>query len=173
MPKTASIPPRRLAGSIVCVIAAAWAGSAQAKLYKLGDETPVASVDIPADWEPSEIEDGVEATSPDKESYVAAEIIDGDDIDVAAKAEGKFFRKQKVKLKEDTLKKENVTLGALSGTDYRWDATDEDGPTHVSMTMLKISDKKLMMLTYWGSPAGEKSNGAALDAIAKSLKPIK
>lgn len=148
-------------------------GAAEAKVFKLGDDGPVASVDIPDSWAPSEIDDGVEATSPDKESYVAAEIIDGEDVEAAAKAEGKFFKKQKIVLKDDSLKKKAITLGALSGTDYQWDATDEDGPTHVSMTMLKISEKKLMMLTYWGSPAGEQSNGAALDAIAKSLKPLR
>ena len=157
-----------LAGAL-CVAATA----AQAKLFKLGDDGPVASVDIPDGWGPSEISDGVEATSPDRETYVAAEIVDGKDLDDAAEAEGKFFKKQRIVLKTGSLTKESVTLGALAGTDYRWDATDEDGPTHVSMTLLRISDAKLMMLTYWGSPAGEKSNGAALDAIAKSLKPIR
>ena len=173
MPKTPTIAIAVLLGLAGLLGLAVLAGQAQARSFKLGDDGPVASIDIPDSWGPSEIDDGVEATSPDKETYVAAEIVDGEDLDAAAEAEGKFFKKQKVALKADSLKKENVTLGALSGIDYQWDATDEDGPTHVSMTLLKISDKKLMMLTYWGSPAGAKSNGKDLDAIAKSLKPTK
>ena len=164
---------KSLFAALILCFAGATVGTAQAKVFKLGDDGPVATIDIPDSWGPSEIADGVEATSPDKETYVAAEIVDGEDLDDAAKAEGKFFKKQKIVLKTDSLKKENVTLGALSGTDYQWDATDEDGPTHVSMTLLKINDKKLMMLTYWGSPAGEKSNGKDLGAMAKSLKPLK
>ena len=54
-----------------------------------------------------------------------------------------------------------------------WEATDSDGPTHISLTMLKVADNKLLMLTYWGSEAGEKSNVADLQSISGSIKPIK
>ena len=41
------------------------------------------------------------------------------------------------------------------------------------MTLVKIADGKLLMMTYWGSEAGEKTNGAELNAISESIKPIK
>ncbi len=158
-----------LAAILLCFAATA----ANAKAFKLGDDGPVASIEIPDSWEPSTIDDGVEGTSPDKETYVAAEIVDGDDIQDAAKEEGKFFKKMKITLKPETEKKKEITFGGLPAFDIEWEATDEDGPTHVSMTLVKITDKKLMMVTYWGSPAGEKSNGKDLQSIAGSVKVIK
>lgn len=146
---------------------------AYAKAFKLGDDDPVTWISIPDTWEPAAYDDGVEGTSPDKETYVAAEVVDGKELDEAGKEEDKFFAKQKIKLKEDSKKEKKTTVNGLPAFDVSWDATDDDGPTHVSLTLIKISDEKLLMLTYWGTEAGEKSNGADLKEIAKSIKPIK
>ena len=105
---------------------------ANAKAFKIGDDEPVSWVSIPDTWEPSEIDNGVEGTSPDKETYVAAEIVDAKEIDDAVKEEDKFFAKQKIKIKPDTKKEKETTVNGLKAFDYSWDATDADGPTHVS-----------------------------------------
>ncbi len=146
---------------------------AHAKSFKLGDENPVTTIEIPDSWAPETYDDGVEATSSDKETYVAAEIVAGNDLDDVGKDEDKFFAKQKIKLKGETKKEKKTTVNGLPAYDISWDATDEDGPTHVSLTLIKVSEEKLLLLTYWGSDAGEKSNGADLAAIAKSITPIK
>ncbi len=156
----------------LCVICAGPA-LAQAKAFKLGDEEAVSWVSVPDTWEPKEIDDGVEGTSPDKETYVAAEIVDGEDLGAAVKEEDKFFRKQKIKIKADSKKESKTTVNGLEAFDYSWDATDEDGPTHVSVTFVVVRPGKLLLLTYWGSEAGEKSNGKELAEIAQSIKPIK
>ena len=145
----------------------------EAKAFKLGDDAPVSWVSIPDTWEPAEIDNGVEGTSPDKETYVAAEIVDAKEIDDAVKDEDKFFTKQKIVVKSDTKKEKETTVNGLKAFDYSWDATDADGPTHVSMTFVVIGEGKLLLLTYWGSAAGEKTNGADLVSIAQSIKPIK
>ena len=41
------------------------------------------------------------------------------------------------------------------------------------MTFVVVGEGKLLLLTYWGSEAGEKSNGKDLVEIAQSIKPIK
>jgi PAB1-binding protein PBP1 len=146
---------------------------ANAKAFKIGDGDPVSWVSVPDTWEPAEIDNGVEGTSPDKETYVAAEIVDAKEIDEAVKEEDKFFTKQKIKIKPDTKKEKETTVNGLKAFDYSWDATDEDGPTHVSVTFVVVAEDKLLLLTYWGSAAGEKSNGKDLVEIAQSIKPIK
>lgn len=158
-----------LALSFLCTFSAV----VHAKAFKLGDEEAVTWISIPDTWEPSAYDEGVEGTSPDKETYVAAEVVDGKELDEAGKEEDKFFAKQKIKLKEDTKKEKKTTVNGLPAFDVSWDATDADGPTHVSLTLIKISDEKLLMLTYWGTSEGEKSNGSDLKEIAKSIKPIK
>ena len=147
------------------------AGLAQAKAFKLGDD--VVWISIPETWEPETFDDGVEGTSPDKETYVAAEVVEGDSLADASKEEEKFFKKMKIKIKEDTFKQKSIEMSGLPAQDLQWEATDADGPTHVSVTLVKIAEGKLLMMTYWGSEAGEKINGAELKAIADSIKPIK
>ena len=148
---------------------------AQAKAFKLGDDSDdsITWITIPDTWEPSTFDNGVEGTSPDKETYVAAEIVDGSGLDAAAKDEDEFFAKQKITIKEETKKEKEIEMNGLHGYDVQWEATDADGPTHVSLTMLKVAEGKLLMLTYWGSEAGEKSNIADLQTISGSIKPIK
>ena len=146
---------------------------AQAKAFKLGDDGAVSWISIPDTWEPSEIDDGVEGTSPDKETYVAAEIVKATELEQAGNEEEKFFKKEKIKIKEETKKEKKITVNGLPAYDVSWDATDKDGPTHISMTLIKVADDKLLMLTYWGSEAGEKTNGKELNEIAQSIKPIK
>lgn len=157
-----------LAALILC---AAWTGQAEAKAYKLGDD--VAWISFPDTWEPETFDNGVEGTSPDKETYVAAEIVDGDTLADASKDEEKFFKKMKIKIKEDTFKQKKTQMSGLEADDLQWEATDADGPTHVSVTLVKIAEKKLLMMTYWGSEAGEKSNIADLTSISESIKPIR
>ena len=149
--------------------------AAQAKAFKLGDDSDdsITWISIPDTWEPSTFDNGVEGTSPDKETYVAAEIVDGSGLDAAGKDEDAFFAKQKIKIKEETKKEKEIEMNGLHGYDVQWEATDSDGPTHISLTLLKVADNKLLMLTYWGSEAGEKSNIADLQSISSSIKPIK
>jgi hypothetical protein len=155
-----------------CLLCAAPA-LAHAKAFKLGDDDAVTWISIPDTWEPETYDNGVEGTSPDKETYVAAEVVDGKELDSVGDEEDKFFEKQKIKLKGDSKKEKKTTVNGLPAYDISWDATDKDGPTHVSVTLVKVSDDKLLMMTYWGSEEGEKSNGADLTEIAKSIKPIK
>lgn len=146
---------------------------AQAKAFKLGDDEAVAWITMPDTWEPREIDNGVEATSPDKETYVAAEIVAGNDLDKAGEEADKFFREQKITIKADSKVEKKTTVSGLPAYDINWDATDADGPTHVSLTLVKVADEKVLLLTYWGSAAGETSNKDDLAAIGKSIKPIK
>ncbi|WP_174293344.1 hypothetical protein [Sphingomonas bacterium] len=157
-----------LAAVILC---AGWTASADAKAFKIGED--VAWISIPDTWEPETFDNGVEGTSPDRETYVAAEIVDGDTLADASKDEEKFFKKMKIKIKEDTFKQKKIQMSGLDADDLQWEATDADGPTHVSVTLVKIAEKKLLMMTYWGSEAGEKTNGAELNAISESIKPIR
>ena len=158
-----------LCATTLCLTSA----TVHAKPFKLGDDEAVAWITIPDQWEPKPIEDGVEGTSPDKETYVAAEIVEAEELEQAVKEELQFFEKQKIKIKDDTKKEKKVKFSGLDAFDVSWDATDEDGPTHVSATFIKLNAEKVMMVTYWGTAAGEKSNMKDLNEISSSVKPIK
>ena len=131
---------------------------ASAKDFKLGDDEAVTWITLPDTWEPTAIDDGVEGTSPDKETYVAAEVVKATELKEAGAEADKFFVKSKIKLDVASKTEKEIKMSGLPAYDIAWKATDEDGPTHVSLTIVKISETKMLLLTYWGSEAGEKSN---------------
>ncbi len=155
------------------VLTLAIPGLGSAKTFKLGDDKPVASIMIPDSWSPEEIDQGVEGTAKDGETYVAAEIIDAKDIKSAIDDGLKYFQKNGVKINPDTLEKKEAKMGGFDAVTLQGKGTDKDGPTHVSLTLVIISGEKIVLLTYWGTATGEESNGEDLSKIAASIAAIK
>lgn len=146
--------------------------SSFAKTFKLGDAAPVASIMIPDSWSPEEIDNGVEGTSKDGETYVAAEVVDAKNIDEAVEDGLKYFLKNGVKIDPATLEKKEGKMSGFDSVTLQGKGTDKDGPTHISLTLVIVSGEKIVLLTYWGTATGEESNDADLGKIASSIKAI-
>ena len=144
-----------------------------AKTFKIGDDKAIANITIPDSWKPEEIENGAEATSKDGETYVAAEVVAVKDVQSAITDGIKFFQKNGVKIDASTLEKKEVKMSGFDAVTLQGTGTDKDGPTHVSLTLVIIDPDNMILLTYWGSADGEKSNGADLTAIASSITAAK
>jgi len=151
---------------------AALPGFACAKTFKIGDAKAVARITIPDSWKPEEIDNGVEGTSKDGETYVAAEVVKANDVEDALLEGFKFFKKEGVTIDESTLEKKEIKMNGLPAFDIAAKGKDKDGPTHVSLTLVILNGNDILLLTYWGTATGEESNGADLKAIASSIKPI-
>jgi len=147
-------------------------GLATAKTFKLGDDKAVAKITIPDSWKPDEIENGVEGTSKDGETYVAAEVVKAKDVEDALTEGFKFFKKEGVTIDESTLEKKEIKMNGLPAFDIAAKGKDKDGPTHVGLTLVILNRADILLLTYWGTATGEESNGADLKAIAGSIAPI-
>lgn len=141
-----------------------------AKTFKIGDEKAVASIMIPDSWEPDEIDNGVQGTSKDGETYVAAEVVAVKDVEAAVVDGIKFFEKSGVKLDPAKLVKKEGKVNGFAAVTLDGEGTDKDGPTNVSLTLVILNSENMLLLTYWGTAAGEKSNAADLGAIASSIK---
>jgi hypothetical protein len=151
----------------------AFSGFASAKTFKLGEGKPVASIMIPDSWEPEEIDNGVQGTSKDGETYVAAEVVDAKNLDTAIDDGLKYFQKNGVKINPDTLEKKESKMSGFDAVTLQGKGTDKDGPTHVSLTLVIVSGEKVILLTYWGTATGEESNEADLTKIASSITALK
>ncbi len=158
---------------ISLALALAIPGVGYAKTFKIGEGTPVASIMIPDSWSPEEIDNGVEGTSKDGETYVAAEVVAAKDISVAVDDGLKYFMKNGVKIDPATLEKKELKMNGYDAVDLQGKGTDKDGPTHVSLTLVIISGENIVLLTYWGTATGEESNGKDLNAIASSITALK
>jgi hypothetical protein len=106
---------------VIAAIIGAVPGLASAKAFKTGDES--AWVSIPDTWEPERFEGGVEGTSPDKETYVAAEVVEASEIKEAGAEADKFFAKNGVKLDAAFKIGKEIKMAGLPTFDIRWKAT--------------------------------------------------
>jgi hypothetical protein len=157
------------------VIGAALAVSVRAGDFKLPDDSPVASFTIPASWSPSEYEDGVEATSDDGSIYIAVEAADissSKDVSGAMTESLKYLTKKGVTVNSDSVKQTDAKINGMDVVDISWDGKDSEGACRVSLSIVIVTAKKGLLLTYWGSPEGSKKYGKDLDAIAESIKPL-
>ena len=144
-----------------------------AEVYTMPDDKPLVSITIPDTWEASELDNGVEATSPDEGIYIAAEIVETADLKKATEAAIKYLIDNGVKIDAATKQERNYKLGGFDTYEVQWSGTDEDGPTEVSVAVVGVSEKQMMFVTYWGSKAAAKANLADLTAIAQSIAPAK
>ena len=67
-----------------------------AKTYQLPDANPAVSVTLPDKWKPSEVDKGVEATSPDGETYIALETATAKGMETLIDDDIQFFVQQQV-----------------------------------------------------------------------------
>jgi hypothetical protein len=146
------------------------AGSASAKDFKLPNEDfGIATISIPDSWKPSEIDNGVEATSPDDAVYIAADAVGSDKgVDAEIDDTFKMLKEHKVKLDQSSKKENKFKINGLDADELLFQGTDEDGPTAVSIVFVTVKDK-LVVLTYWVTTAEEKKNYDTVMKIVNSL----
>ncbi|MDQ6765830.1 MAG: histidine kinase [Verrucomicrobiota bacterium] len=151
-------------------LAAAFAIPGFAGTHKLPEDKPLATITIPDAWETDDIDAGIEATSDDGEVYLAVETTDAANVKAAMDESIKFFKDKGVTVDDSTLKTQEGKIGDMDVVDLSWDGKDEDGPTKVSVTLVAVTKEKGLLLTYWGSPEGEKKHATELRDIAQSIK---
>ncbi len=148
------------------------AAPAFAKTLKVpSDEFPIASITMPNDWEPEEINNGVAGESPDKAVYLAAVAV-GTKKGMNAELDDtfEFLKEHKVNLDQSTKKENKFTLNGVEVEELIYHGKDEDGPTSVSISFVPIKDK-VVVLTYWVTTAEEKKHQEEVAKILHSLKP--
>jgi hypothetical protein len=147
--------------------------SAHAKTLKVpSDEFAIASIDIPDDWEPDEITNGVAGTSDDGAVYLAVVAV-GSEKGMNAEIDDTFamLKEHNVELDKASKKENKFKINGLDAEEMLFQGKDEDGPTAVSITFVTVKDK-LVVLTYWVSTADEKKHQEEVGKILKSLKPV-
>ena len=149
------------------------AGAAFAKSVTLAGDSPVATLTIPDAWDTTAADGGLETLSPDKAIYLSGEIVASEDLKAAGQEVAKTLTEQKIKIDPKTQKAAPLTIAGMPGAAISWDGTDEDGPTQVHMIVLKARPGQQVMLLRWGDAKAEADHAAEIDAIVKSVVPIR
>jgi hypothetical protein len=145
-----------------------------AKTYPIPSENPVATISMPNSWEPNEYDKGVEGTSKDGQFYFAIEAVESKDVGDATKEAMVWFRKQGVKLDNDSRTVNETTLNDLPVLTMTFKGRDKDGPTEVTLILVKVLKPNSFLLIYaWGSEKAAQDNIKDIDKILASLAPTK
>jgi hypothetical protein len=170
---TAALPQIMMKSILTFVaVSSLIAAPAFAKTLKVpSDEFAIASITMPNDWEPEEINNGVAGESPDQAVYLAAVAV-GSEKGMNAELDDtfEFLKEHKVDLDKSTKKENKFTLNGVEVEELIYHGKDEDGPTSVSISFVPIKDK-VVVLTYWVTTAKEKKHQEEVAKILKSLKP--
>ena len=146
--------------------------SAFAKTLKLpDDESPIASITFPNDWEPEEVTNGVAGQSPDSAVYLAAVAVDSEK-GMNAELEDTFamLEEHNVELDKSSKKENKFKLNGVEVEELIFHGKDEDGPTSVSISFIPVKDN-VVVVTYWVTTAKEKKHQEEVAKIVTSLKP--
>jgi hypothetical protein len=146
--------------------------AAQAKVFELPDEKPAITVTLPDAWSPEEIDKGAQATSPDSSIYVALEIEKAKDTQKAVADALIWLKKKGVKFDQSSQRKKEGEINGLPVVHIEFDGRDDDGPTLVTLSVFVLSGDRIGILTYWGSPEGQKKYDRQLTGIINSLQPL-
>lgn len=141
----------------------------QARTFELPDENPAVKATLPNAWKPRTVEHGVEATSPDGETYVALETATAGRMERLIDEDIKFLSDQGVVIDRSTQQTQDMTLNDLPVSMLHWTGRDKDGPTAVTLGIFGLSDNLVLLMTAWSSPAGDRTNGPALTSILNSI----
>ncbi len=142
----------------------------RAKTFDLPDANPAAAVYLPDSWKPSEVEKGVEATSPDGETYVAIETATAKGMNTLIDEDVAFLSKQGVVIDRSTQQSHDMDVNGMSASLLHWTGKDKDGPTAVTLGIFGVTSNLMVLMTAWSSPDGDKANGAELTKILESIK---
>jgi hypothetical protein len=102
----------------------------------------------------------------------AADISSSDDVSSAMIESLKYLTKKGVTVDCDSVKQTNAKANGMDVVDVSWQGKDSDGACEVSLSIVVVTAKKGLLLTYWGSPEGKKKYDKDLQAIAESIKPL-
>jgi hypothetical protein len=147
------------------------ASPATARNIAVPANDPAATITVPDSWKFTEIDYGYSAESPGKDVFFSVEYARANKIDAMMENNQAWMKENGIDGSVKPTKVE-MSFGGLSGTVFRFDTKDENGPTRVDFVLLPGGKDRVIFLTLWGSEAERKKHSDDVDAIMNSVKPI-
>ncbi|WP_331286331.1 hypothetical protein [Methylorubrum populi] len=161
--------PRILAGAALALLLMTGSAALAKKVTVVPGDRPIA-VDIPASWKVTTIDRGIQARTADDEVYLWFESYKPAQFTALLGEHNAYFKEQGVKMTGEGQSKEvDFPTYVLKVTEYP--ATYEGKPTVLRYLSVvpKADGLRSLLVSYWASPAGDKTYDAQTNAILNSL----
>ncbi|AWB20274.1 hypothetical protein DA075_04425 [Methylobacterium currus] len=131
---------------------------------------PIVGIDVPAAWKTSPTSRGVEVKSPDEEVFFWLETYRPADEAAVRKEHNGYFAGQGVTMAGDP-QISRFEEGSLKVQATDLPATWQGKPTVLRYLAIDagLPDGRMVLLSYWASPEGDRRHAAAFKAIVNSL----
>lgn len=143
---------------------------ALAEAFTITEADPVAVVTVPDAWSSKKIPRGIQIKTPDDEIFMWFELVAPNELDAVQKEHDEYFAKQGVTVsgQADTA---SIEVGGRPWviSEIKGKYKDEDTIIRYVVINPKLASSKLIVLSYWASPEGDKEHG---DATTKMLESI-
>lgn len=138
--------------------------------FNFPSDEPVATVDIPDSWQPSETDYGVEGTSADGGTYVSFDVAGESDMDAIMTDVFAFLEQNGVVPDPASQKDSKDTLNGMPFETIDWSGTDKDGPVSIGVGIIGLSPEHIVIVTYWASKESEAANMPEVGKILATVK---
>jgi hypothetical protein len=142
-----------------------------AKNLAVPADDPAVTLTVPNDWALKEIDFGYQATSPDKDVAFYVEYAAGARVKKMTDLNEQWMKENKIVVSGKPEEKEHDFNG-VKGSLLLYKAKDENGPTNLEFAFIPAGEKRVIMLTLWGSDEEQKANAKDIASIIGSIKPI-
>ncbi|WP_054156755.1 hypothetical protein [Rhizobium sp. AAP43] len=141
--------------------------------FSFPPDAPIATVDIPDSWQPSETDYGVEGTSADGGTYISFDVGGEGDMDAIMTQVFAFLEENGVVPDPASQKETKDTLNGMPFETLDWSGTDKDGPVSIGVGFITLSPEHVAIVTYWASKESEAANMPEVGKILATIKPAK
>ncbi|MCZ8163882.1 MAG: hypothetical protein O9315_17905 [Beijerinckiaceae bacterium] len=146
---------------------------AMAGPHSLPVDAPVVAMTFPDDWDVQKTNRLIEVTSKAGDMYVSYMIVGMQEFTRAMKTWDAWAGDQKIKLDDTNKSVKKFQFEGHDSISHRWTGSDENGPTIVMRTILKLSEDKLVFITEWGSVPATQKYSTELQMIRRSVTKLR
>jgi hypothetical protein len=142
-----------------------------ARTHKVPSDAPIATVQIPDQWQTKERGEFVEAISPDG---AVCFLIGVAEASKTAESIGEVMRylrnRDNITVRSDSMKREQGKLSGFDVWNMSWQGKDKNGDVEIRFIIVSIAENRSLLNAYWGSQEARKKHQAELDKMLQSIK---
>ena len=113
----------------------------------------------------------MEVSTADGSIYLAVDVAEPKDTEQVVKEAIEWLGTQGVTVDPATQKQNQDKLNGRDIFYVDWKGKDKEGDASVGLAALVLTAETVLVLTYWGDPAEEQKNAAAVGGVLTSIKP--
>jgi hypothetical protein len=144
---------------------------AEARTFPIPPDHPAAKIDVPDDWRPTSIDDGVEGSASDGAVRLAVQFIPGPDLDAASAAATTRLARSGVAVDPKSRRAGRRRYNGFDALKIDYTGTDPNGESDVTIILVALPEKSAFVaICTWGDDEAQESVSNDLQAIADSIE---